>query len=226
VVGLRWLMVVANLQLGAVDEAEHLLADTVADRTEDPTTYAVGLGAQAEVLLVRGQIDAGLRLWRRTVELVEQIRDPSIPRFPLDLDPWTLEVRAVAVVAHARHGHVDEVAGIVAQFPGQVTTILTQPVPNPPPYLMEFPISGTILLALATADLAQGRHLGNAARMTALAERLRYLRSSQPTMSSARARAAAVAADRAAYDEAVSSYAHLDRERLRAEALALLDARL
>jgi hypothetical protein len=62
------------------------------------------------------------------------------------------------------------------------------------------------------------------ARMIALAERFRFLRGFQPTMSSARARHAAQEADRSAYDDAVSSYADLGRDHLRAAALAALRA--
>ena len=61
--------------------------------------------------------------------------------------------------------------------------------------------------------------------MIALAERFRYLRAFQPTMSSAAARQAAREADRAAYDEAVSWYADLDRDQLRETAVALVQAR-
>jgi hypothetical protein len=63
------------------------------------------------------------------------------------------------------------------------------------------------------------------ARTIALAERFRYLRTFQPTMSAAAARQAAEQADKSAYDEAVSSYAGLGAGELRAAALALLRAR-
>jgi hypothetical protein len=97
--------------------------------------------------------------------------------------------------------------------------------------LIENSICGTLLLAIAIADLARARRtddpaLGrSAARMIALAERFRFLRNFQPTMSAASARADAAQADRAAYDEAVSSYADLDRAGIRAAALDLLRER-
>lgn len=70
--------------------------------------------------------------------------------------------------------------------------MLTNPVVNPPPYLMEFPICEAMLAG---------------------------------TMSATRARHAAEQADRSAYDDAVSSYADLGRDQLRAAAPAALQAR-
>jgi hypothetical protein len=61
--------------------------------------------------------------------------------------------------------------------------------------------------------------------MTALAERFRFLRTFHPTMASAPARRAAEQADRSAYEQAVASYADLDRDGLRAAALAVLQER-
>jgi hypothetical protein len=58
--------------------------------------------------------------------------------------------------------------------------------------------------------------------MIALAERFGFLRNFQPTMSGAAARSDAERADRPAYDDAVSTYAGLDRAGLRAAALDLL----
>jgi hypothetical protein len=102
--------------------------------------------------------------------------------------------------------------------------MVANPVANPPPYLMELPTCGGLLLALAMVDLDRGA-TNSAARMIALAERFRFLRNFQPTMSTARARRAAEQADRPAYDEAVSSYAGLGHGDLRAAALALLKER-
>ena len=142
-----------------------------------------------------------------------------------------LEAEAVTVVAHAQHGRLDLVAELTGKLPDRLSAMLSNPVENPPPYLMELPISGALLLALAMVDLDRGARTGDqratrsGARMIALAERLRFPRNFQPTMSSARARQAATDADRPAYDDAVSSYAGLGREDLRAAALAALRAR-
>jgi hypothetical protein len=105
--------------------------------------------------------------------------------------------------------------------PGKLTTLLRYPATRPPVYYVEGPVCGTLLLALAAVDLSRGA-VGSGVALTALAERFEFLRGFQPTMSSARARAAAERADRAAYAEAVSAYAALDRDGLRAAALSAL----
>jgi hypothetical protein len=232
VVGIRWWMVLTNLQAGAVDEAEHWLERAVPQQADEPVgVLTYGLAVRAEILLARGEVEAGLRLWRRAVDL---LADAEEPIFGIDTDPhqepWTLEAMAVAVVAHAHHGRLDLVEELAGELPRRLSELLTNPVP-PPPLLVEFPVCGALLLALASVDLDRGARAGDqraptsGARMTALAERFGFLRNFQPTMSSARARHAAGRADRPAYDEAVSSYADLGRDRLRAAALAALRAR-
>src|SRR6266536_298693 len=232
-VGIHWWMVLANLQIGAVDEAERWLERTAPHRADEPIgplTY--GLGVRAEILLARGEVEAGLRLWRRAADLLTNAEEPV---FGIDVDPdqepWILEAKAVAVVAHAQHGRLDLVEEITGELSHRLPTMLTNPVAKPTPLLVEFPIRGALLLALAMVDLDRGERAGDeratrsGARMIALAERFRFLRNFQPTMSGARARHAAEQGDRSAYDDAVSSYADLGREDLRAAALAVLRAR-
>jgi tetratricopeptide (TPR) repeat protein len=228
--GVQAWLVLANLQLGDTDEAERRL-DFLPPHTlagDEAKAMGYDLALRAEVLLARGDADAGLRLWRRVLDLVSTTGVTA--GVPPDLDPWVVEARSVAVVAHARHGRLDrfpEVAEVADALPDRLTHLLTHPLANPPPYLVEPAACGTLLLAVATADLARetGRD-SPAARMIALAERFRFPRTFQPTMSGAAARADAERADRTAYDAAVSSYAALDGPALRAEALALLDQRV
>jgi tetratricopeptide (TPR) repeat protein len=231
--GIKVWLVLASLQVGDVDEAEHWLEQTAPPRVDEPIgTLTYGLGVRAEILLARGEVEAGLRLWRRAVDLLEHAEGPI---FGVETDPaedeWTLEAEAVTVVAHAQHGRLDLVEELAGEVPHKLATKLANPVENPPPYLMELPTCGGLLLALAMVDLDRGARTGHqratrsGARMVALAERLRFLRNFQPTMSAARARHAAQRADRPAYDEAVSSYAGLGDEELRSAALAALRER-
>ena len=232
-IGLRSWMVLASLQVGDVDEAEHWLEQTAPRQVDEPVgSLTYRLGVRAEILLARGEVEAGLRLWRRAVDLLANAEEPI---FGLEAEPshdqWMLEAKAVSVVAHAQHGRLDLVEVLTAELPRRLSTILDHPMANPPPYLLELPSCGGLLLALAMVDLDRAARTGDreatrsGARMVALAERFRFLRNFQPTMSAARARQAATQADRPAYDEAVSSYAGPDGRDLRAAALALLRAR-
>ncbi|PSL43520.1 putative ATPase [Saccharothrix carnea] len=231
--GVRSWLVLANLQLGDTDEAERWLDGLSRVVLDEQEAKSVGydLGIRGEVRFARGEVDAGLRLWRRAVDRVRDTDSLTSTGVPPDLDPWVVEARSVAVVAHARHARLDLVADVAGALVGSLTRLLTDPPVNPPPYLVEHSLRGTLLLATATADLARARRTGDralarsAARMIALAERSGFLRNFQPTMSAASARADAVNADRAAYDDAVSSYAALDRAGLRAAALDLLRER-
>ena len=233
-VGARSWLVLANLQAGDTVEAERWLEGLTqivpgeAPDEEVAKTAGYDLGIRGEVLFARGEVEAGLGLWRRVADLVSCAAAIGVP---LDVDPWVVEARSVAVVAHARHGRLDLVADVADELPGRLAHLLAHPLVNPPPYLIEQAINGTLLLAVAMADLARARQTGDpararsAARMIALAGRFRFLRNFQPTMSAASARADAEQADRAAYDEAVSSYARLDRAGIRAAALDLLRER-
>jgi len=109
--------------------------------------------------------------------------------------------------------------------------ILTSPAGTPLPSVFELPVCGALLLALGMVDLGRGQRSGDVqatrsgVRLVALAERFRFPRTFQPTMSAARARHAAERADRPAYAEAVSRYADLGRAELRAAAQTALAAR-
>jgi hypothetical protein len=226
-VGLRWWMTLASLQVGDVDEAERWLDPPRGDEPVGALTY--GLAVRAEILLARGEVEAGLRVWRRAVDLLTSAEEPIYGLVDdVGQEAWILEAKAVTVVAHAQHGRLELVEDLTGELPGRLAAMLADPVANPPPFFMELPICGGLLLALAMVDLDRAARTGDAraarsgARMVALAERFRFLRNFQPTMSAARARQAATDADRPAYDEAVSSYAGRGAGELRAAALAAL----
>ncbi|MGW4947379.1 ATP-binding protein [Actinoplanes sp. NPDC004185] len=218
IVGVRAWLVLANLQLGDTVEAGRWLDGlTGVALDEDVTSAGHDLGIRAELLLARGEVEAGLRLWRRAVDQV-----------PVGgADPWAVEARSVAVVAHARYGRLDLVADLADTLPPRLIRLLD----GSPPYPIEQLICGTLLLAIAVTDHAPARRTGDpdrarsVARMIALAERFGFLRMFQPTMAAASARADAEQADRPAYEEAVLSYAGLDRAGMRREARDLMRAR-
>ncbi|WP_370964407.1 BTAD domain-containing putative transcriptional regulator [Amycolatopsis sp. cg9] len=214
---IRGALVLANLQIGAIDEAEHWLEQAMLNGgSEVAGASMVDVGARAEILLARGDTDPGLRLWRRTAERQRSTMDTGP-----GADGWAWETQAVAVVAHAHHRRLDLVTEITGDLPRVLPGLLADPA-------MSVPVCGALLLALALTDLDRAETAGErsaAVRLIALAERFRYVRGFHPTMSSARIRAVAERADEPAYADARSAYAGLGREELRAAAIAAVALR-
>ncbi|MEV0203832.1 BTAD domain-containing putative transcriptional regulator [Streptomyces sp. NPDC050788] len=224
-IGIRWGMMLAHLQTGDLDAAEHWLEEALRHQPEGagPDIFTPDLGARAEMALARGDVETGLGLWRRALQRLEQGRTLPLAGDELHLEGWVLELQSVALTAHARHGRTDLVAPLAAALPGRLTALLTHRGSRSPSSTAEFPVCGALLLALGAAALAEGEG-ERGARLVALAERFRALRNFQPTMSSARAREEAVDAGGAAYEDAVASYAALDGEGLRQAALGAVTA--
>jgi predicted ATPase/DNA-binding SARP family transcriptional activator len=149
------------------------------------------------------------------------------------LEPWALEVQATAVVAHAHHGQLGLVAEITGALPAALSALTAAPGPLPGTLAASYGLAvcGSLLLALAMTDIDRGQRAADpgwarsGARMIALAERFGLKNGLQPTMFAVRARQAAQDADGSAYADAVSSYAGLDPEALRAAARAALRER-
>ncbi len=220
-------IVLANLHRGAIDEAERELKLTTPRDEDEP--WDMDTAMHAEMALGRGDADTGLRLWRT---LAAAMRDPRRRGGGADLfspEIWALEVQAIAVVAHAQHGRLDLVAEITDTLPASLAALIsdTRPPADTPSHLC-----GLLLLALAMTDIDRAQRAGDeraatsGARMIALAERFGFKHGIGPTMSAARARQAAQDADGPAYADAVSAYAGLDPEALRATARAALQARI
>jgi predicted ATPase len=211
-IGVRWGLVLACLQRGEPDEAEHWLRLAALDQPAEPAAvYTPDLAARAEIALARGLTEVGLGLWRQALE---KLREDSA-RHPGDpfMDPWSLELRSAALAAHAAHGRLEPVAGLAQELRAEVLGLLSDAGGDPGP--VDSPVYGTVLLALGLAGVAAGE--AGAVRLVALAERTAVVRQF-PSLSSERSRRLAEHADRAAYADAGSEYAALDRGELRARA--------
>jgi len=259
---LREALVLANLQRGAFDEAERELKLTTPRSSDEPWDMSMfDTAVRAEIALGRGDVEEGLRLWRTAAAALRGPQPagpaagqtgPSGQTGPPDLSrlgPWALDLQAMAVVAHAYHGRLDLVADITSALPGSLSVLTAELGPPPDSPLVSWPglsVYGSLLLALAMADIARARHAASTgaggavaaravasspglarsgARMVALAERFGIQQGFGPTSSAARARRAAQDADGPAYDDAVSSYAGLGPDGLRGAARAALQAR-
>jgi predicted ATPase len=217
-IGVRGSLVLACLQRGEVDEADYWLGLAVLDRQPAVAqVFTTELPARAEIALARGLTEVGLGLWRQAVERIREYGRLH-PDDPF-LDPWSLQVRSVALAAHAQHGRLEPVAGLAEELRERLLAMLSGTQDDRSP--VELAVSGTALLALALTALARGDT--SAVRLVALSERMPVIRDF-PTLSSARSRQAAENADKAAYTEARSAYAALGRKELRAAALRELNA--
>ncbi len=228
VIKVRWSLALVNLHLGDAAEAERWLALAECDGI-DPG-YGMGAfdsGIRAEIQLTRGDVPAGLRLWRRAVDQAAGDEYSFYRNEATGLEPWVLETQALAVAAHATHGLLEPVEELAASLAGKLRTMLLNPNVHPPSFVVELALCGALLLAVAMAELERNagdpRARRAAARMIALAERFRFVRNFQPTMAPARVSQVARQADAAAYARAAASYAALHEDELRRTALELLD---
>ncbi|HEY0530424.1 MAG TPA: BTAD domain-containing putative transcriptional regulator [Actinoplanes sp.] len=198
----RWALVLANLQRGALDQAEQALEQLAHGvLLEDAGPKMVELCTRAEIHLGRGDVEGGLALWRRAAD---GLRD--------DGGLWPSEVRAVAVLAHCRHGRLDQIGELAAALPAALSGLL----PDAP--AATFRICGVLLVALAAVAEDHGAR-APAVRLLALAEGFGF---SSTFGEPARFAESARRLDRPAYAAARAEFAGLDHDRLRAAALALL----
>jgi predicted ATPase/DNA-binding SARP family transcriptional activator len=230
----REAIVGANVKRGAYDEAERELKLTTPRGADEPWDMSMfDTAMRAEIALGRGDVDTGLRLWRTAAATLRDMRRPGPGGDLSRLDPWALQVQATAVIAHAHHGRLGLVAEITGALPAALSALSADPGPPPGTLAASYGLAvcGSLLLALAMTDIDRGQRAGDSrgarsgARMIALAERFGLKNGFLPTMSAVRARRAAQDADEQAYDDAVSSYAGLDPEGLRAAARAALGTR-
>jgi len=223
----RGAMVLADLQRGAVDDAERDLA--LAGGGDDAMGIPVfGDAVRAEIHLARGEVDAGLTLWREVTAILRDLESDGSDQPGLMW--WARQIYAVTVTAHANHGRLDLVGELAGELRGMLATMITDSLETSPGTFTDLPVCGALLLAVGRTGIERGRHSGDAdattsgVRMIALAERFQFEQGFQPTMSAAGARRVAQNADGPAYDDAVSSYAGLELGALRAAALAQLRA--
>ncbi|MEU6844057.1 BTAD domain-containing putative transcriptional regulator [Streptomyces sp. NPDC046716] len=215
---IRWHLVLACLHREDPDEAEYWLrrADQDTSRQQD-AYYRPDLAGRAEIALARGLTEVGLGLWRGAVE--QMLAAGARHSAGAALEPWALVVQSVSVTAHAHAGRLEPVAVTVGRLRRWMGDALAGPDCAPG----DLYVLGPVLHALGLVETATDAP--RAARMIALAERIGVGREFQPTMSARRARRAAEDADRAAFTDAVSEYAALERDELGDAARTLTSGR-
>jgi predicted ATPase/DNA-binding SARP family transcriptional activator len=230
----RQALVMVNVQRSAYDEAERELKLTTPRSADEPWEMPMfDTAVRAQIAVGRGDVDEGLRLWRTAAAALRDAERPGHGGDLSRLDPWALQVQAMAVVAHAQHGRLGLVAEITVALPAALSALTADQWPPTGTLSASYALAvcGSLLLALAMTDIDRGRHGADAgfassgARMIALAERFGLKNELQPTTSAVRASQVARDADGLAYADAVSAYASLDPDGLRAAARDALAAR-
>jgi predicted ATPase/DNA-binding SARP family transcriptional activator len=182
-IGIRSALVLACLQRGEPDEAEHWLRQAEAEsgsiqRQDDFYIYGTDLGGRAEIALTRGLTEVGLGLWRGAVEripgagpaggfdggfdggsvdgAVDGSADASVNRSAvgtLEGDEPWLDPWTLQVQSAAVTAHAH--AGRIELVPGLVERLRQRLLlSSAPPAPMELPLFGTVLHALGMAELA------------------------------------------------------------------------
>ncbi len=130
---------------------------------------------RAELLLERGEREAGLALHRECVEGMRALEFPGIPR--TGLEPWVLVAEAAALAAHAHHAGSDaELAEGRALF--SVTREHAIGALDAGNAHLDYPVVGLTAFGLGTwAHLRDAAPVDAAARLLVLAECFAYNRS-------------------------------------------------
>lgn len=227
---LRAVQVLAALHRGDLDRAESLLpAVGHTDRSPGFGLNVMEFTLRAELALARGRTEEGLHHFRTAVQRSREMPVPTVFSTVPGLEPWTLHTEAACLAAHVQHDALAEDPQLGREAAAKAQVLLARPDDQ----FFDFPVVGCVLFALGLLTLAPAGTPGVpaldpaararlGARLLAMSARFGHARN-YPALSAERGRAAARAADGAAYDSAVESYAALDRLALRAEAVALVD---
>jgi hypothetical protein len=178
---IRALLALAAIKDGDLDRAARELE--ALERAELPDAIFGGRMvidlARAELVLARGEVDAGLGCYR---DAVERVRGPYFPGVEsTGLEPWVLFGEAAALTAYA---HVAASAADVAygeQLRGTLGERLVRSLGPDNPHV-DFPVAGSALFAVGSWDLLRGgTSPEDAVRLLVLADRFGYNRTA-PTM--------------------------------------------
>ncbi len=151
---LRALLVAGALHDGRLDEAEELMRLIGADG-RSRSVFGGGVVAHcgsAELALARGDVDGGLARYRAAVTALRAhvLRGVDLP---VDYAPWVVYPESAVLAAHARHGRLAEVADLRLSLAERLAHLLE----GDPGAFLDYPVAGTVLLALALAELTRAR---------------------------------------------------------------------
>jgi len=153
-----------------------MLVDLGGVSPADVTAGLVTAQVRAELAIIRGELDAGLAAFERSLHVVEEWGFG--PLSTSGLEPWTLVALSTDLAAHARYGHTAEHRARGAELAGRLGTLLEK-LPASADVSLDYPITGMCLAALGLWVLGQpepGPDPEDAVRLIALAHGFGYNR--------------------------------------------------
>lgn len=169
-VQVRATLAMAVLIEGRRDEAARMIDDL--ETLAPPGTYggilSVALG-RAQLALVDGAVDEGLRRHRETVEVLRNLRVPGTPD---GVTPWAVLGEVIALSAFAQYGEGDDGADLFESLRAKVMIVF-----DPERTYQDFPILGMVLAGLGIWGLVKrALPAEDAIRLLVLANRFAYNR--------------------------------------------------
>jgi hypothetical protein len=127
--------------------------------------------ARAELALVRGQAEEGLRLYRSAVDELHEIRFPGMTD-NTGLEPWGLFGESAALTAYARYGTGDQGVDLFETLRRKVGRVVDGTRPH-----MDYPVAGVVLYGLGAWGLLRDvLPVEDAVRLLVLADQFGYAR--------------------------------------------------
>ncbi len=169
-------LALSAMRQGRLDVAEAMLAEIGEMSSNDPTASLVTTQVRAELAMVRGDVDAGLAAFDRSLDAVREWGFG--PLATNGLEPWTLVALATDLAAHARYARTPEQRTRAAELAAQLGTLLEK-FDDVPDVSVDYPITGMSLAALGVWLLVHdepGPRSEPAVRLVALAHGFGYNR--------------------------------------------------
>ncbi|KRF14053.1 hypothetical protein ASG90_14840 [Nocardioides sp. Soil797] len=145
-------LALADLVDGELERAQARVED-IERRPRTPQGWPVGSvvgNVRAELALARGDIDAGLAAYTRTITMLREWKAPGIVILP-EFEPWILHPEAVRLAAHVVHGRARQARALRTDLVRRLLPVLRGDYD-----FMDYPIAGTMMFAVGLWETVEG----------------------------------------------------------------------
>jgi predicted ATPase/DNA-binding SARP family transcriptional activator len=171
-VQLRSMEALAELTRGDVAAAERALDAMASDeRARRSLAWTFGANGLAELALAKGDAQAGLQLYRESVDAAQSRSMPGLD-LEIGLTPWVLFSKSCALVAYVQHDRAVDAADLAHDLERRLPQLFANGHRR-----LDIPVAGGVLFAVGQWRLVTGTaDPADAARLLVLAERFGYYR--------------------------------------------------